>query len=175
MRRPLATAVVLALAAVGFPACTDNDRTSDPTSPTLIGPSYDQTAVDMLTQGGQGQGAQFFDNPFVGSINFDPDGSACLVRLSPATDKLNDFLRVNPNGRVFVHLNAQQAEIFVRTPANVIFHGFGTWTANVSLTGGAFMTQASGQVANGSEAKQAKCMYLEDGQGNLQVSTVDLH
>lgn len=126
----------------------------------------------------QAQGAEFFANPFIGFIFADGDGDVCLALVSPPTDDLNDFIRVNPNGETFVHIAEHPATITVFT-ASGVFTGTGSMTANAhGLFGGKNQQldlHATGQVTSGAVTHQAVCNAKVNANGVVIRAEVDLH
>ena len=167
MRKILTLGVALTLAGFGLSSCTESDQPTELSAPEIGGPSF--------AQGGQGQGAQFVDNPFIGASNTDPDGDFCLALLDPPVDDINDFIRTNPNGASFIHWSEHGASITFVTAGGDLFQGTGTFTLN---SGFAFpgtlldplRTTASGKVTDaGGVTKQALCRFMSSANGNILV------
>ncbi len=117
MRKILTLGVALTLAGFGLSSCTEADQPTDPLAPEMGRPSFDM--------GGQGQGAQFVANPFIGVSNIDFDGDFCLAILDPPTDDINDFIRTNPNGATSMHWSEHPATLTFITAGGALFQGTG--------------------------------------------------
>ncbi len=152
----------------------------------LVGCTESNTPTEMtdtpvFAQGGQGQGAQFVDNPFNGVRNTDPDGDFCGARLDPPVDDINDFIRTNPDGSIFIHWSEHASTLTLIPAGGAVFRGTGTMTVNSGFAfPGSFLDPtrftASGRVTDaGGVTKQAVCRFTSDAKGNIRVNDNALH
>jgi hypothetical protein len=155
----------LALVAVFAVACSDS-----PTDPVTGAPA------PAFNQGGQGQGAQFVDNPFAGINHTDPDGDFCRSRVDPPRDDINDFIRTNPNGSRFLHIADHPATVTVITAAGVVWRGTGKLNINVRLGNPQFQYQSTAVVGDAAgNTMRAVCKFVRGPNGKVGVNEVSLH
>jgi hypothetical protein len=134
-----------------------------------------QRFAPTFNQGGQGQGAQFVDNLFIGVTHTDPDGDHCLSLVDPPTDDINDFVRTDPKGKVFVHIADQPATVTVTTAAGVVWSGTGKLNVNTYLFSAQFQYQSTAPVSDAAgNAARAVCKFISGPNGNVGTNTVDL-
>lgn len=146
---------------------------SDSRNPFASGETGDLT----LARGG-GAGAQFLENTLKGDLFGDRDGDICVVSSSSAID-INDFIRVNPDGSMHVHVAEREAIISVTTSSNQGFAGPGHWTVSSGFFGGVLVAPtvfvASGRVTEtrGTATRTAVCKIIVDANGNEKI-TIDV-
>lgn len=120
MRRILSLGAAAALA-LALGAC--QDRPTEPTQGPDLEASSQAPAASQANRGGQGEGAVFFDPPFLLGFHI-PDAETdddCVVRMSRLD--LNDFVKRQPNGHQQIHVQDRAAEFFVYTDGEPRFAG----------------------------------------------------
>ncbi len=159
MKRALAAVAVMALV-----ACADQ-RT-----PMEVA----DVDAPLFAKGGQGQGAQFVDNPFIGITTSDGSGNACQAIDNTGADA-SDFIRINPDGTAWIHFNRHSVDITVFTPAGV-YAGTGKLTALINFT--TFLqwnSSVTGKVSDGTDTKQVVCKYTSTPDGKVTQNRIALH
>jgi hypothetical protein len=116
------------------------------------------------------QGAQFFDNPFIGTLQVDPEDDTCISIVSPPTDDINDFLRVNPDGTTFLHIADHPATLSLLV-GGVSYAGVGKLNANVQFGGSQFTFSSTAKVFDAAGNKgQAVCVFAQEGTNMVKVN-----
>jgi hypothetical protein len=155
---------ILAVAAVALVACADQRL------PTELA----EADAPLFAKGGQGQGAQFVDNPFTGISHGDGEGNTCLA-LDNTGGSVKDFIRTNPDGTQWLYFNRHSVDITVTTP-NGVYTGTGKLTAHINFsTFDPWNSSVTGKVSDGTDTKQAVCKYTSTPSGKVTQSRVVLN
>ncbi len=126
------------------------------------------------------KGAEFFDNPFPGVIQWEdpPNADICLALVSPPDDDINDFIRINPNGETLIKIAEHPATLILTMASGQVLTGTGQFTAtfygefggkNQSIT-----FTATGRVSDGLITLQAVCNFTRDSTGVIRKNAIDL-
>jgi hypothetical protein len=126
------------------------------------------------------EGAEFFDNPFVGVFQPDGEGNTCTAVNNPPTNEFNNFLRQNPNGETLLKFVDQGAAITITTASGEVFAGVGRYTATFHGFGGGAKNvgtqfSATAEVTNGVIFARAVCKFTRDAKGIIRVNKIELH
>ena len=126
----------------------------------------------VFAKGGNENGVQFFPSPFIGITHVDA-GNLCRVRTVRDLEDASDFIRVNPDGSEYIHINDAEATLYIETVAGDILTGDGRWNLNWGGHGNN-VSHAVGTVSDGTNTYRALCHYTLTKSGKVNNS-VDVH
>ena len=145
--------------------------------PTAVD-TAEEAQLSAAKHGGNGFGAVFEEDVFRGLVNVDPEGDLCRARSTAPDEDLNSFIRTNPKGEQFLHINSKAAEILFITAGGDVYEGTGHLSINWhNLFAGDAPIQfsATGEVSDGAgNTLRAKCQFHSNANGDVSKDENEL-